>query len=167
MNNHRNRNREVAENIVDVLRQDGMDGRDESWSSSCRVTVILILVLAVDVVVVVAAAAARNRAPVVCVCWFVVDASNVCARARRWTELTNDGQTWLMRDAFSCYLTSGNESEKQVRFFARYFFLFLSVYLLRDFHSCLLIFFAFSDNRIVIGVQKRSTYNLNERVPWE
>lgn len=30
MNNHRNRNREVAENIVDVLRQDGMDGRDES-----------------------------------------------------------------------------------------------------------------------------------------
>lgn len=30
MNNHRNRNREVAENIADVLRQDGMDGRDES-----------------------------------------------------------------------------------------------------------------------------------------
>lgn len=95
-------------------RQDGMDGRDESWSSSCHVVVVLVLVLAVAVVVAVAAAA-RNRAPAVCVCWFVVDASNVCARARRWAKPSSDGQTWLMRHAFNCYLTSGNEPEKRVR----------------------------------------------------
>ena len=93
-----------------------MDGRDESWSSSCRVVVFLVLVLAV-VVVVVVADAARNRAPAVSVCWFVVDvcACKTLSRAWSWATVERD---FMRDDAFNSYLTSGNQPEKPVRLFS-------------------------------------------------